>query len=232
MKFPRINVNDKTVNLELTTTHAKVSHLVASLPTSCVRTACPKLSTSLEQIQGRRNWGAGRAAASVAIYQEGQGGQRCPFNLKDPWRNSELSEMLVQFFYDFASENARMQSSSFKNSTIARRRTPHTPIIQSIENMIRRSSTPDVSQTSLSIYQFKSALSRKSVPPCLHIVPTSLNKLLTTCNKLIDIIRLVARLFQQVRYSHDITILLQPCVMNLVTFLLYHDCIRPVRTAL
>ena len=30
-------------------THAKVSHLVASLPTSCLRTACPKLSTSLEQ---------------------------------------------------------------------------------------------------------------------------------------------------------------------------------------
>ena len=30
-------------------THAKVSHLVASLPTSCFRTACPKLSTSLEQ---------------------------------------------------------------------------------------------------------------------------------------------------------------------------------------
>jgi hypothetical protein len=23
-----------------------------------------------------------------------------------PWRNSELSEMLVQFFYEFASENA------------------------------------------------------------------------------------------------------------------------------
>jgi hypothetical protein len=67
-----------------------------------------------------------------------------------------------------------MQSSSFENSTIAWRRTPHTPIIQSIENMIRRSSTPDVSQTSLSIYQFKSALSRKSVPPCLHIVPASL----------------------------------------------------------
>jgi hypothetical protein len=30
--------------------------------------------------------------------------------------------------------------------------------------MIRRSSTPDVLQTSLSIYQFKSALSRKSAP--------------------------------------------------------------------
>ena len=38
-------------------------------------------------------------------------------------------------------------------------------------------------------------------------------------NNLVDIIRLVARLFQQVRYSHDITILLQPCVVNLVTFL-------------
>jgi hypothetical protein len=24
-----------------------------------------------------------------------------------PWRNSELSEMLVQFFYEFASEKAR-----------------------------------------------------------------------------------------------------------------------------
>jgi hypothetical protein len=43
------------------------------------------------------------------------------------------------------------------------------------------------------------------------------NKLLTTCNNLIDIIRLVARLFQQVRYSHDITTLLQACVVNLVT---------------
>jgi hypothetical protein len=44
------------------------------------------------------------------------------------------------------------------------------------------------------------------------------NKLLTTCNNLVDIIRLVARLFQQVRYSHDIAVLLQPCVVNLVTF--------------
>ena len=72
-----------------------------------------------------------------------------------------------------------MQSSSFKNSTIAWRRTPshpYHPIL--IENMIRRSSTPDVLQTSLSIYQFKSALSRKSAPPpCLHIVPASLSTL-------------------------------------------------------
>jgi hypothetical protein len=49
-------------------------------------------------------------------------------------------------------------------------------------------------------------------------------------NNLVDIIRFVARLSQQVRYSHDITILLQPCVVKLVTFLLYHDCIRLVRT--
>ena len=66
------------------------------------------------------------------------------------------------------------------------------------------------------------------VPSCQQVW----NKLLTTCNKLDDIIRLVARLFQQVRYSHDITILLQPCVANLVTFLLYHGCITLARTTL
>ena len=61
-------------------------------------------------LQRRRNWGAGGAAAPVALYQEGQGGQRCPFNLKDtglPWQNSDLSDMLVELFYEFASENAR-----------------------------------------------------------------------------------------------------------------------------
>ena len=58
------------------------------------------------------------------------------------------------------------------------------------------------------------------------------NKLLTTYNNLVDIIRLVTRLFQQGCYNHDIAILLQPCVVNLVTLLLYHDCIRLVRTTL
>ena len=58
------------------------------------------------------------------------------------------------------------------------------------------------------------------------------NKLLTTCNNLVDIIRLVTRLYQQGCYNHDVTILLQPCVVNLVTFLLYHDCIRLVGTIL
>ena len=58
------------------------------------------------------------------------------------------------------------------------------------------------------------------------------NKSVTTCNNLVDIVRLVTRLFQQGCYNHDITILLQPCVVNLVTFLLYHDCDRHVRTTL
>jgi hypothetical protein len=36
------------------------------------------------------------------------GGAKVPFQFKGlPWRNSELSEMLVQFFYHFPSENAR-----------------------------------------------------------------------------------------------------------------------------
>jgi hypothetical protein len=35
-------------------------------------------------------------------------GAKVPFQFKGlPWRNSELSEMLVRFFYEFASENAR-----------------------------------------------------------------------------------------------------------------------------
>jgi hypothetical protein len=69
------------------------------------------------------------------------------------------------------------------------------------------------------------------VPSCQQVW----NKLLTTCNNLVDIIRLVARLFQQVRCSHGITILLQPCVVNLVTFLLswlYQTCSNNLVTSL
>ena len=58
------------------------------------------------------------------------------------------------------------------------------------------------------------------------------NKLLTTCNNLVDIVRHVTRLFQQGWYNYDITTLVQPCVLNIVTFLLYHDYIRLVRTIL
>ena len=58
--------------------------------------------------QGRRNWWAGGAAAPVALYQEGQGGQRCPLNLKDCLGEiANCQKLLVQFFYEFASENAR-----------------------------------------------------------------------------------------------------------------------------
>jgi hypothetical protein len=58
------------------------------------------------------------------------------------------------------------------------------------------------------------------------------NNLLTTCNNLVEMIRLVARLFWQVRYMLDITRLLQPCVDNLVTSLLYHSCNKLVSTVL
>ena len=54
--------------------------------------------------------GAEGAAAPVALHQEEQGGQlKVPFQFKGlPWRNSKLSEMSVQFFYEFASvQNAR-----------------------------------------------------------------------------------------------------------------------------
>ena len=38
----------------------------------------------------------------------GARGAKVPFQFKGlPWRNSELSEMLVQLFHEFASENAR-----------------------------------------------------------------------------------------------------------------------------
>ena len=50
------------------------------------------------------------------------------------------------------------------------------------------------------------------------------NKLLTTCNNLVDIIRLLTRLFQQYCYNHDITILLQPCYIMTVSDLLEQPC--------
>ena len=53
---------------------------------------------------------------------------------------------------------------------------PHTPIIQQIENMIRQSSTPDVLQTSLSIYINSKVPFHENLPPCLHIVPASLDE--------------------------------------------------------
>ena len=64
---------------------------------------------------------------------------------------------------------------------------------------------------------------RKNLTTCSKSAnKQAVNNLLTTCSKLVDIVRLVTRLFQQGSYNHDITILLQPCVVNLVTLLLYH----------
>ena len=84
---------------------------------------------------------------------------------------------------------------------------------------------------SLSLVQSGATCSKSANKLSTSCVCTACYKLLT-CNNLVDIIRLVTRLFQQGCYNHDITILLQPCVVNLVTFLLYHDCIRLVRTTL
>jgi hypothetical protein len=42
------------------------------------------------------------------VHFSGAKGAKLSFQFKGlPWQNSELSEMLVEFFYEFASENAR-----------------------------------------------------------------------------------------------------------------------------
>jgi hypothetical protein len=62
----------------------------------------------------------------------GARGAKAPFQFKGlPWRNSELSEMLVQFFYEFASENAR--NAVIELQEVAQSpggEPPHTSIIQ------------------------------------------------------------------------------------------------------
>jgi hypothetical protein len=65
-----------------------------------------------------------------------------------------------------------------------------------------------------------------------HCLSQVVDRFGTTCNDLVEIIRLVARLFWQVRYMLDITRLLQPCDDNLVTSLLYHGCNKLVSTVL
>ena len=55
-------------------------------------------------------WGGGRRGSRPRCpLPGGARGAKVPFQFKGlPWRNyNELSEMLVQFFYEFASENAR-----------------------------------------------------------------------------------------------------------------------------
>jgi hypothetical protein len=51
--------------------------------------------------------GGGRRGSHRRCHLPG-GARGVPFQFKGlPWRNSELSEMLVQLFYEFVSENAR-----------------------------------------------------------------------------------------------------------------------------
>ena len=64
----------------------------------------------------------------------------------------------------------------------------------------------------------------------LQVVEPSLKQAVNNRDKLDGTIRLVTRLFPQDWCSHDITILLQPCVVNFVTILLQQVCIRVVRT--
>ncbi len=74
---------------------------------------------------------------------------------------------------------------------------------------------------------------------CLSQVVKSMQQLnITICNNLVDIIRLVARLFQQVWYSHDITVnnivttlCGQPCNI-LVILRLYQTCWNNLATSL
>jgi low temperature requirement protein LtrA len=69
-----------------------------------------------------------------------------------------------------------------------------------------------------------------------HCLSQVANRFGTTCWQLVTtlskFISLVARLFWQVRYMLGITKLLQPCVDNLVTTLLYHGCNKLVNTVL
>jgi hypothetical protein len=58
--------------------------------------------------QGRRNWWAGGAAAPHCPLPGGARGAKVPFNLKDCLGEiANCQKLLVQLFYEFASENAR-----------------------------------------------------------------------------------------------------------------------------
>jgi hypothetical protein len=88
------------------------------------------------QERGQRGWAVYSVTASARDAGTGGGGgsaapmgAKVPSQLKGlPWQNSELSEMLcATFFTNLLHKTQEMQSSSFKNSTIAWRRTPSHP---------------------------------------------------------------------------------------------------------
>ena len=78
------------------------------------------MAPGTSELEGRRG------SAPVALCQEGQGGQRCPFNLKDCLREIANCQKCQcnSSFTNLLQKTQEMQSLSFKNSTIAWRRTP------------------------------------------------------------------------------------------------------------
>ena len=79
---------------------------------SCFHQYCINLSvfTRVEEAGTPELGGGGgrRGSCLRCPLPGGARGAKVPFQFKGlPWRNSELSEMSVRFFYEFASENAR-----------------------------------------------------------------------------------------------------------------------------
>jgi hypothetical protein len=92
----------------------------------------------------------------------------------------------------------------------------HAWILQLFDCTLASVTSPNTNRRGAKISHLVTGLSLTScVRTACPKLSTSLEQLVNSCNKLVDIIRLVARLFQQIRYSHYITILLQPCVVNL-----------------
>jgi hypothetical protein len=86
----------------------------------------------LVHCQGRRNWGGQEGQPPRCPLPGGAREAKVPFQFKGlPWRNSKLSEMLVQFFYEICFR--KRKKCSHRASRIAQSpggEPPQTPIIQ------------------------------------------------------------------------------------------------------
>ena len=100
--------------------------LLASLV--CVSTLIYCISVLMRIPRDAGTGGAMRGSRPPCLLPGGARGTKVPFQFKElPWRNSESSEMSVQFFYEFASENARNAVNELQDSTVAWRRMPLHP---------------------------------------------------------------------------------------------------------
>jgi hypothetical protein len=62
----------------------------------------------MQHYQGTPELGGQEGQPPLLPFTRRGKGEKVPFQFKGlPWQNSAMSEMLVQFFYKFASENAR-----------------------------------------------------------------------------------------------------------------------------